>query len=324
MQVPQRNTTFSGQAGMHECSMNILSLEHIEKSYTGRMLFDDTSFFLHEGEKVGIIGINGTGKSTLLRIIAGEEEPDGGKVTMANHILIRYLPQSPQFDPACPALEAVLMMAGDGVTEPDAKAMLTRLGISDFSQPAGLLSGGQRKRLALAAVLLGDCDVLVLDEPTNHLDIPAKEALEKALCAYEGTLLIVSHDRWLLSHVPTRILLLQNGHVTSCEGGYEAVRETLEQHERRETPQKAEPTANEQRYHRSRADRAQQAAKARRAAELEAVIAETEAAIETAQQRLADPAIGADYEQLSATTDEMAALEERLAALYEEWDAVLG
>lgn len=220
MQVPQRNTTFSGQAGMHECSMNILSLEHIEKSYTGRMLFDDTSFFLHEGEKVGIIGINGTGKSTLLRIIAGEEEPDGGKVTMANHILVRYLPQSPQFDPACPALEAVLMMAGDGVTEPDAKAMLTRLGISDFSQPAGLLSGGQRKRLALAAVLLGDCDVLVLDEPTNHLDSEMSAWLESRLRAFRGTLVMVTHDRYFLDSVSNRIVELDKGKLYSYETNY--------------------------------------------------------------------------------------------------------
>ena len=184
------------------------------------MLFDDTSFFLHEGEKVGIIGINGTGKSTLLRIIAGEEEPDGGKVTMANHILVRDLPQSPQFDPACPALEAVLMMAGDGVTEPDAKAMLTRLGISDFSQPAGLLSGGQRKRLALAAVLLGDCDVLVLDEPTNHLDSEMSAWLESRLRAFRGTLVMVTHDRYFLDSVSNRIVELDKGKLYSYETNY--------------------------------------------------------------------------------------------------------
>ena len=200
--------------------MNILSLEHIEKSYTGRMLFDDTAFFLHEGEKVGVIGINGTGKSTLLRIIAGEEEPDAGKVTMANHILVRYLPQSPQFDAAMPALQAVLRMAGDGVSEADAKAMLMRLGISRFDQPAGELSGGQRKRLALAAVLLGDCDVLVLDEPTNHLDSEMSSWLEERLRAFRGTLVMVTHDRYFLDSVCSRIVELDKGRLYSYETNY--------------------------------------------------------------------------------------------------------
>jgi len=200
--------------------MNILSLEHIEKSYTGRMLFDDTAFFLHEGEKVGVIGINGTGKSTLLRIIAGEEEPDAGKVTMANHILVRYLPQSPQFDAAMPALQAVLEMAGDGVSEADAKAMLMRLGIARFDQPAGELSGGQRKRLALAAVLLGDCDVLVLDEPTNHLDSEMSSWLEERLRAFRGTLVMVTHDRYFLDSVCSRIVELDKGRLYSYETNY--------------------------------------------------------------------------------------------------------
>jgi ATP-binding cassette subfamily F protein uup len=200
--------------------MNILSLEHIEKSYTGRMLFDDTAFFLHEGEKVGVIGINGTGKSTLLRIIAGEEEPDAGKVTMANHILVRYLPQSPQFDAAMPALQAVLRMAGDGVSEADAKAMLMRLGSARFDQPAGELSGGQRKRLALAAVLLGDCDVLVLDEPTNHLDSEMSSWLEERLKAFRGTLVMVTHDRYFLDSVCSRIVELDKGRLYSYETNY--------------------------------------------------------------------------------------------------------
>ena len=184
------------------------------------MLFDDTAFFLHEGEKVGVIGINGTGKSTLLRIIAGEEEPDAGKVTMANHILVRYLPQSPQFDAAMPALQAVLRMAGDGVSEADAKAMLMRLGISRFDQPAGELSGGQRKRLALAAVLLGDCDVLVLDEPTNHLDSEMSSWLEERLRAFRGTLVMVTHDRYFLDSVCSRIVELDKGRLYSYETNY--------------------------------------------------------------------------------------------------------
>ena len=184
------------------------------------MLFDDTNFFLHEGEKVGIIGINGTGKSTLLRTIAGEEQPDDGKVTMANHIVVRYLPQSPQFEAGMPALEAVVKMAGDGVSEADAKAMLMRLGIGRFDQPAGELSGGQRKRLALAAVLLGDCDVLVLDEPTNHLDSAMSSWLEEKLRAFRGTLVMVTHDRYFLDSVCDRIVELDKGKLYSYETNY--------------------------------------------------------------------------------------------------------
>ena len=200
--------------------MNILSLEHIEKTYTGRMLFNDTSFFLHEGEKVGVIGINGTGKSTLLRIIAGEEEPDAGKVTMANHVVVRYLPQAPQFDANASALASVLSRAGSGVTEADAKTMLNRLGIYSFDQPTGELSGGQRKRLALAAVLLADCDILVLDEPTNHLDGAMSAWLEERLRAFKGTLVMVTHDRYFLDSVCGRIVELDKGKLYSYETNY--------------------------------------------------------------------------------------------------------
>ena len=200
--------------------MNILSLEHIEKTYTGRMLFNDTSFFLHEGEKVGVIGINGTGKSTLLRIIAGEEEPDAGKVTMANHVVVRYLPQAPQFDANASALASVLSRAGSGVTEADAKTMLNRLGIDSFDQPTGELSGGQRKRLALAAVLLADCDILVLDEPTNHLDGAMSAWLEERLRAFKGTLVMVTHDRYFLDSVCGRIVELDKGKLYSYETNY--------------------------------------------------------------------------------------------------------
>ncbi|MDO5140403.1 MAG: ABC-F family ATP-binding cassette domain-containing protein [Eubacteriales bacterium] len=200
--------------------MNILSLEHLEKTFTGRMLFDDAGFFLHEGEKVGIIGINGTGKSTLLRIIAGEEEPDSGKVTRANHIVISYLPQSPSFDTGETVLEAVLKRCGDGVSQADAKSMLTRLDIFDFEQPVTELSGGQRKRIALAAVLLRDCDILVLDEPTNHLDSEMSSWLEDRLRAFKGAIIMVTHDRYFLDSVTNRIVELDKGRLYSYETNY--------------------------------------------------------------------------------------------------------
>ncbi len=147
--------------------MNLINIENLTKAYTEHKLFDNASFSLQEGEKIGVVGINGTGKTTLLKMLAGEEEPDEGTITMANHVVLRYLPQHPEFDPEKSSLECVL--AGNvteqnqWTIESDAKAMMTRLGIKDFEQPAGQLSGGQRKRLALISVLLSPADVLLLD-----------------------------------------------------------------------------------------------------------------------------------------------------------------
>lgn len=209
----------------------LLSLEHMEKSFTGRMLLDDTSFFLNEGERVGVIGINGTGKSTLLRIIAGEEEPDDGKISMARHALVRFLPQTPVFDAGTSVLQSVLEKAGDGVSEADAKTMLTKLGIYNFDQPAGELSGGQRKRLALTAVLLSSCDILVLDEPTNHLDSEMSAWLEEKLRAFNGAIVMVTHDRYFLDSVCTRIVELDKGKLYSYDTNYSGFLELKAQRE---------------------------------------------------------------------------------------------
>ena len=184
------------------------------------MLLNDTSFFLNEGERVGIIGINGTGKSTLLRIIAGEEEEDEGRISRARHVVVRYLPQTPVFDPEHTVLESVLAQAGEGVSEADAKTMLTKLGIFNFDQPAGELSGGQRKRLALTAVLLSSCDILVLDEPTNHLDSEMSAWLEERLRSFNGALVMVTHDRYFLDSVCTRIVELDKGKLYSYDTNY--------------------------------------------------------------------------------------------------------
>lgn len=147
--------------------MNILTVDNITKSYGVRKIFDGASFFLQEGEKAGIIGINGTGKSTLLKMIAGLEEADDGTVIKANHCLVRYLPQNPEFAPEETVLEAVLrgnrVEENAGTIEADAKSMLTKLGVTEFDQPCGQLSGGQRKRLALVSVLLSPAEILLLD-----------------------------------------------------------------------------------------------------------------------------------------------------------------
>ena len=203
--------------------MNILSLENITHSYTERKLFDNTSFYLHEGEKVGVIGINGTGKSTLLKIMAGMEVPDEGEVIKASNMMIHYLPQNPKFNDGDTVLESVQNMIHHHANENElvkAKSMMTRLGITDFEQKTGELSGGQRKRLALVSVLITPCDILILDEPTNHLDSEMAQWLENQLKAFKGALVMVTHDRYFLDSVTNRIIELDKGKIYSYDEKY--------------------------------------------------------------------------------------------------------
>lgn len=211
---------------MHErgSNMNLINIENLTKVYTERKLFDGASFSMQDGEKVGIIGINGTGKTTLLRMIMGEEEPDEGTVTTASHVVLRYLPQHPEFAPDKSSLECVLE---GNVTdenrwsiESDAKAMMTRLGMKDFMQPAGQLSGGQRKRLALISVLLSPADILLLDEPTNHLDNDMADWLEDYLKKWRGALIMVTHDRYFLDSVTNRIIEIDKGMIYAYQTNY--------------------------------------------------------------------------------------------------------
>ena len=204
--------------------MNVLTAEHITKAYSERILLDDVSFSLQEGEKVGIIGVNGMGKSTLLRIIAGAEEPDAGTVIIGNSIKIGYLPQTPVFAEGetvlSAALRNVMETPEDFGKESEAKSLLGKLDFTDFQQPVGELSGGQKKRVALAHVLLQPVDILVLDEPTNHLDSAMSGWLEEYLLRFRGTLVMVTHDRYFLDRVSTRIVEVDRGGVYSYPGSY--------------------------------------------------------------------------------------------------------
>ncbi|GFI15974.1 energy-dependent translational throttle protein EttA [Lachnospiraceae bacterium] len=208
--------------------MNILSMENITKSYGDRLLFDNASFYLAEGEKVGIIGINGTGKSTLLKIMAGLEETDEGNVTMAGHVVCSFLPQHPVFEKEDKVIEAVLKKCRDNGAgtesgkelEVQAKTMLTQLGVTDFDAVCGTLSGGQRKRLALVAALLADSDILILDEPTNHLDNEMADWLEEQLKSRTKAVVMVTHDRYFLDSVSGRIVEIDKGKIYSYQAGY--------------------------------------------------------------------------------------------------------
>ncbi len=217
--------------------MNLLSLENITKAYTERVLLDGASFFLQEGEKVGIIGINGTGKSTLLKLAAGLEEPDTGSCTKANHVVIRYLPQTPEFDDSCTVWEHVEKKMSENTQwdmEGEAKSMLRTLGIVRLEQKISELSGGQRKRLALAEILMQPCDILVLDEPTNHLDHAMAAWLEDYLKCWRGSLIMVTHDRYFLDSVSNRIVEIDKGKIYSYDTNYSGFLELKAQREEME------------------------------------------------------------------------------------------
>ncbi|MCR5255139.1 MAG: ABC-F family ATP-binding cassette domain-containing protein [Acetatifactor sp.] len=197
--------------------MNILNIENLTKSYTDRLLFKEASFFVQEGEKVGIVGVNGTGKSTLLKIIAGKSNADGGTITMANNTVISYLPQNPEFDDLSSIEENILKITGN-LTE--TLTLLTKLGIDDISQKCGELSGGQKKKLSLAITLSKESDLILLDEPTNHLDYGYIEWLQKFLNASKKTLIMVTHDRYFLDEVCDRIVEIDDSHIYSYDTNY--------------------------------------------------------------------------------------------------------
>ncbi|HWQ44012.1 MAG TPA: ABC-F family ATP-binding cassette domain-containing protein [Desulfosporosinus sp.] len=240
--------------------MNVLTAENLTKSYGEKVLFADISFGIEDGEKIAIIGVNGTGKSTLLKILAGVEWPDQGKVTKGNSVSLEYLPQNPEFedeatvlqqvfkgnspvmqllkeyemaleklndDSEQPKLQQALITLGQRMDELDAwqleneaKAILTKLGISKFDTLVGTLSGGQRKRVALASALINPTDILILDEPTNHIDNDTVDWLEQYLNKRKGALVMVTHDRYFLDRVVGRVLELDQGKLYPYPGNY--------------------------------------------------------------------------------------------------------
>ena len=206
--------------------MNLLTAEHLKKVFTRRVLLDDADFSINEGEKIGVIGINGTGKSTLLRIIAGLEEADEGTVTRGRNLTIRYLPQTPVFDKGATVLEAILKNNINELNqwniESEAMTAINRLGLPAADEKIEHLSGGQRKRIALANAVLAPVDILVLDEPTNHLDSEMAAWLEDYLNDFRGAIVMVTHDRYFLDSIATRIVEIDKGKLYSYPGDYAA------------------------------------------------------------------------------------------------------
>ena len=205
--------------------MNLVTAEHLTKSYTERLIFDDTDFSINEGDKIGLIGVNGTGKSTLLKLVAGLEEPDSGTIVRGRNLAIRYLSQNPVFEKGETVLESIIR-ENDGHDhvwdfESQAKSMLNKLGITNHHEVVDHLSGGQKKRVALASVLLSTADLLILDEPTNHLDSEMAEWLEEYLKKFRGALLMITHDRYFLDSVTNCIVELDNGKLYRYQANYE-------------------------------------------------------------------------------------------------------
>ena len=216
--------------------MNILNIEHVSKTFGEKRILDDVSYGVHEGDKIGVIGINGTGKTTLLKIIAGIEEPDEGQVITQNGLRITYLPQNPEF----PKDATVLSYVMDGVkehewdSESDAKTILNKLDITDHHAAIDILSGGQKKRVALAKALVMESDVLILDEPTNHIDNEMARWLESYLIKFKGVIIMVTHDRYFLDRVTNKILEISHGKLYGYTANYSKFLELKTQREEME------------------------------------------------------------------------------------------
>ena len=216
--------------------MNILNIEHVSKIFGDKKIFDDVSYGIQEGDKIGIIGLNGTGKTTMLNIIAGLEEPDEGQIIQQNGIRLAYLSQNPEFPADATVLSYVLddIDPFDWTAQSEAKSALNQLGITDHDQPVEHLSGGQRKKVALAKVLTGSFDILLLDEPTNHLDSEMLTWLEEYLNRYKGVVIMVTHDRYFLDKVTNKILEISHGKLYSYEANYSKFLEMKAQREEME------------------------------------------------------------------------------------------
>lgn len=204
--------------------MILLNATDISKSYTASPLLSNLSYAINEGDKIGLIGVNGTGKSTLLRITAGIEDADSGKIILTGGVRIGYLPQAPAYDPEKTVLEQAVSyltreIAAEG--EYKCKSMLNQLGITDFEKKMSTLSGGERKRVAMAGIFTNECDILILDEPTNHIDSDTVEWLENYLKKFRGAIFMVTHDRYFLDRVTNVILELTGGKLYRHEGNYE-------------------------------------------------------------------------------------------------------
>jgi ATP-binding cassette subfamily F protein 3 len=311
-QVPPQLAFRAGTAPGRE----VLVVEGLTHGYGDRLLFAPWDAVVVRGERIGVVGPNGAGKTTLLRLLAGEERPMGGTVVWGHGVRLAWLRQDlGGLDEGLTVLETLLEAFPD-LGAPQARTVLARFGFRG-DRPldrVGALSGGERNRLWLCLLCLAEANVLLCDEPTNHLDLAAREALEEALVAYPGTLFVVSHDRYLLERVATRIWWLDRGRVVDLAGGYAAYRAARAQ------PSPAEPAARRRAEPRPRRSRDEEAPR-RDLEALEARIAEAEAELAGYAARLGDPALYRDGAEAARVVRAYEGCRARLEALYAEWEA---
>jgi ATP-binding cassette subfamily F protein 3 len=307
------------------CGDIVASARGLKKAFGENVLFDNLDLEIERGERIGIIGPNGAGKTTLLKVILGEEPPTSGKAKLGHNVRVGYLRQEvDDLDPKDSCLDAVRPAWKPTEKEETFRGLLARFGIgADIcEQTIRTLSGGQRTRVALARICAHEVNVLILDEPTNHLDLWAVQALEDALVGYEGTVIVVSHDRLFLNTVCEKMLVLESGRIRQIPGNYDRYVETLRAEQAALTRASSTPTKAK-----SSPPPAPPKKKRkfpfRKAAEIEAEINSTEKKLEELREKTQDPSVYTDGKKLASHTDEMAQLERKLLGLMEHWDEAL-
>ncbi|WP_191397867.1 ABC-F family ATP-binding cassette domain-containing protein [Flavonifractor sp. An306] len=295
----------------------VLTIKELKKSFDGRTLFDHVNLEVVGGERIALLGDNGTGKSTLLKILLGEEEPDSGKLRMGPTVKVGYLPQIIHFDRPERNLVDTMLYAQDCSTQ-TARNRLAAFNFrgEDVFKPVSALSGGEQSRLRLCMLMDEKINLLILDEPTNHLDIASREWIEEAVADYEVNLLFVSHDRYFIKQFATRIWMLEDGHITDFRGTFEEFREARERAKSQSAaPVKAEPEKPKK----------EKPKRPGGTKELEKQVAAAERAVAKAEERqyeltLKAEEVASNYLELQKVYDEQKALEEEIAALYTQWE----
>ena len=295
----------------------VLTIKELKKSFDGRTLFDHVNLEVVGGERIALLGDNGTGKSTLLKILLGEEEPDSGKLRMGPTVKVGYLPQIIHFDKPERNLVDTMLYAQDCSTQ-TARNRLAAFNFrgEDVFKPVSALSGGEQSRLRLCMLMDEKVNLLILDEPTNHLDIASREWIEEAVADYEGNLLFVSHDRYFIKQFATRIWMLEDGHITDFRGTFEEFRAARERAKSQAAaPVKAEPEKPKK----------EKPKRPGGTKELEKQVAAAERAVAKAEERqyeltLKAEEVASNYLELQKVYDEQKALEEEIAALYTQWE----
>ena len=293
-------------------------------SFEERQLFADVALDLKKGDRAFLVGDNGTGKTTLFRVLLGEIAPNQGKIQFGTNVHIGYYDQAQvNLDPEMSVIEAVLERCGDLTVT----SIRTALGAflfrgDDIEKKIGTLSGGERARVALCILMLSKANLLFLDEPTNHLDIASKEALEDALLGYDGTLLVVSHDRYFIRKLATKIWELENKKITCYAGGYQYY---LEEREKSKSALPKTDVAKKQKdaenpFAKKREQESALRKLKAKVGRIEKVIEETETEISRCKERIAQPDFASDYQALMEATEKLHILEEKLQGLYAEWE----